>query len=85
MLNLIRRLPADSQLSREVNGDSAEWSRTDHLLAVVADQLAHLQWAYATVHSDSEPPKPAPISRPGVTEDVIPAASNADIASFMAS
>jgi hypothetical protein len=74
MLNLIRRLPADSQLSREVNGDSAEWSRTDHL-----------QWAYATVHSDSEPPKPAPISRPGVTEDVIPAASNADIASFMAS
>lgn len=89
MMNLIRRLPAQSELSREVHGLSAEeasWSRTDHLLAIVADRLAEANWMFASANSDDDIPQPEPIPRPGVSPPEIPASSDAaDQAAFFAS
>ena len=56
-------------LHREVHGEEAEWSVTDHLLAAVVDQLAEANWMFATVHRDeeSEPlDPPQPVRRPGM-------------------
>ncbi|GAA2238503.1 hypothetical protein GCM10010232_26610 [Streptomyces amakusaensis] len=65
---LLRHLPRDSAVARELNGEAAEWSPTDYLLAQVIDQLAESNWMFATVNrdEDSDPldfPKPVP--RPG--------------------
>lgn len=67
---LVRHLPRDSALLREVQGEAAEWSLTDHLLASVVDQLAQSNWMFATVNRDEDaepldPPEPLP--RPGAT------------------
>lgn len=86
MINLIRRLPADSELHREIHGESASWSRQDHLSAIIADRVAELGWIYAAAHSENEPDRPEPIPRPGVDAvEAVPASSNADIAAFMSS
>lgn len=86
MKNLIRRLPADSQLAKEVNGESAEWSQTDHLLAIVADRIADLHWAYVSVNSEDEVERPEPIPRPGIEDKPeVEAATQADMASFFTS
>jgi hypothetical protein len=65
---LVRHLPHDSALLKELHGEAAEWSLTDHLLANVVDQLAEANWMFATVNrdEDSEPLEyPAPVPRPG--------------------
>lgn len=87
MMNLIRRLPQGSELSKEVHGLTAEeasWSRTDHLLAVIADRLAEANWMFAEVNSEEDQERPEPIDRPGVNAAVsaVPASSAADQASF---
>lgn len=87
MMNLIRRLPPDSELAREMHGITAEeasWSRTDHLLAIVADRLAEANWMFASANSDNAPDKPEPIVRPGASEATssVPASSTADQAAF---
>lgn len=68
MINLIRRLPRDSELSRETAGEAAEWSREDHLLAILADRIAELTWVTVCANSDEQPDRPTPISRPGLEE-----------------
>lgn len=65
---LVRHLPRDSVTLRELHGEAADWSVTDHLLASVVDQLAEANWMFATVNQDEhaeslEYPKPVP--RPG--------------------
>nr|WP_097257312.1 hypothetical protein [Streptomyces sp. Ag109_G2-15] len=69
---LVRHLPRDSALLRELHGEAAEWSVTDHLLAATVDQLAEANWMFATVNrdEDSEPPEyPRPVPRPGQAPD----------------
>ncbi|MEV8036997.1 hypothetical protein [Streptomyces sp. NPDC086182] len=91
---LVRHLPRDSALLREVQGEAAEWSVTDHLLAAVVDQLTQANWMFATVNQDEDAAPldfPEPLPRPGVPpEDPGPAdtapamPSPADMARFLA-
>ncbi|WSI53034.1 hypothetical protein OG366_22970 [Streptomyces cyaneofuscatus] len=65
---LLRHLPQDSAVARELHGEAAEWSVSDYLLAAAVDQLAEANWMFATVNQDedAEPLEyPAPVSRPG--------------------
>ncbi|MGP4048307.1 hypothetical protein [Streptomyces sp. 2A115] len=65
---LVRHLPRDSALLRELHGEAAEWTATDYLLATVVDQLAEANWMFATVNrdEDSEPlDYPQQVPRPG--------------------
>ncbi|MEV0442665.1 hypothetical protein AB0I84_08710 [Streptomyces spectabilis] len=67
---LIRHLPRDSALHRELHGEAAEWTVTDYLLAHAVDQLSEANWMFATVNRDEEAeplPHPEPIPRPGTT------------------
>ncbi|MET7360003.1 hypothetical protein ABZS76_16330 [Streptomyces sp. NPDC005562] len=65
---LIRQLPREGAVARETEGEAAEWSVGDYLLAHVVDQLAQANWMFATVNQDEDadplgPPRPLP--RPG--------------------
>lgn len=65
---LVKHLPRDSAINRDLHGESAEWSVTDHLLAAVVDHLAAANWMFACVNTDedSDPPEhPVPVPRPG--------------------
>ncbi|MEX0173587.1 hypothetical protein [Streptomyces sp. LMG1-1-1.1] len=70
---LIKHLPRDSAVQRELHGEAAEWSVTDHLLAATVDHLAMSNWMFACVNTgeDSDPPEaPTPVPRPsGTAED----------------
>ncbi|WP_425264278.1 hypothetical protein [Streptomyces bungoensis] len=63
---LVKELPRDSALNRELHGEAAEWSVTDHLLAAVVDHLAAANWMFASVNSDEgdQPDYPEPVPRP---------------------
>ncbi|MEO3974257.1 hypothetical protein [Streptomyces sp. CAU 1734] len=72
---LVKHLPRDSAVNRELHGEEAEWSVTDHLLAATVDHLAAANWMFATVNSEDAPTDPPePVPRPGraVTEDELP-------------
>ncbi|NEA37795.1 hypothetical protein [Streptomyces sp. SID11385] len=65
---LIRHLPRDSATVRATEGEAAEWSVTDYLLAAVVDHLAAANWMFSLVNSDGEseqPDMPEPVPRPG--------------------
>ncbi|WP_434595000.1 hypothetical protein [Streptomyces sp. A5-4] len=65
---LLKHLPRDSAVARDLHGETAEWSVTDYLLATAVDQLAESNWMFATVNQDedAEPLEyPVPVSRPG--------------------
>ncbi|WP_435851006.1 hypothetical protein [Streptomyces roseolus] len=69
---LIKHLPRDSALQRDLHGEAAEWSVTDHLLAAVVDHLAVANWMFSCVNSaeDGDTPEfPQPVPRPGAEED----------------
>ncbi|MFI1051099.1 hypothetical protein ACH4U3_35995 [Streptomyces griseoruber] len=68
---LVAHLPRDSALNRELHGDAAEWSVTDHLLAAAVDHLAAANWMFASVNSDEDdqPDPPVPVPRPGDTAE----------------
>jgi hypothetical protein len=74
-----------------VHGEAADWSRTEHLLAAVVDQLAVANWMFASVNrdEDTEPlPYPEPLARPGLDSVAAPesgAATPAEIAAFFSS
>ncbi|MGW3355879.1 hypothetical protein ACWDFL_10730 [Streptomyces bungoensis] len=59
-------MPRDSALNRELHGEAAEWSVTDHLLAAAVDHLAAANWMFASVNSDEgeQPDHPEPVPRP---------------------
>ncbi|MFD9431339.1 hypothetical protein [Streptomyces sp. NPDC060002] len=63
---LIKQLPRDSALNRELHGEAAEWSVSDHLLAAAVDHLAAANWMFACVNSEEgeQPDAPAPVPRP---------------------
>ncbi|WP_420034364.1 hypothetical protein ACN2WE_19200 [Streptomyces sp. cg28] len=65
---LVRHMPGDSALARELHGEGADWQVTDYLLAHVVDLLQEANWMFATVNrdEDSEPIEPPqPLDRPG--------------------
>ncbi|MGW8365824.1 hypothetical protein ACWGK1_35420 [Streptomyces wedmorensis] len=65
---MIKHLPRESAVQRELHGEAAEWSITDHLLAATVDHLAVSNWMFACVNTgeDSDPPEaPTPVPRPG--------------------
>ncbi|GAA4819468.1 hypothetical protein [Streptomyces ziwulingensis] len=64
---LIKHLPRDSALNRDLHGEAADWSVTDHLLAAVVDHLAAANWMFASVNSEEgdQPEPPVPVPRPG--------------------
>ncbi len=68
---LVAHLPRDSALNRELHGDAAEWSVTDHLLAAAVDHLAAANWMFASVNSDEgdQPDPPVPVPRPNDTAE----------------
>ncbi|WP_343242467.1 MULTISPECIES: hypothetical protein [unclassified Streptomyces] len=62
---LIRHLPREGAVARETEGEAAEWSVGDYLLAHAVDQLAQANWMFATVNQDEDadpldPPQPLP-------------------------
>lgn len=66
---LIRHLPRDSEVNRELHGEAAEWGVADYLMAAAVDHLAVANWMTATLNRDeeSEPLEyPEPVPRPGV-------------------
>jgi hypothetical protein len=65
---LVEHMPRDSALARELHGEAAEWSVTDHLIAHAVDQLREANWMFSLVNrdEDDEPPEyPEPFPRPG--------------------
>ncbi|MGW6564599.1 hypothetical protein [Streptomyces sp. NPDC054975] len=68
VLLLIKHLPRDSAVQRELHGEAAEWSIGDHLLAAAVDHLAVANWMFASVNTgedDDSPEPPTPVPRPG--------------------
>ncbi|MGW0698732.1 hypothetical protein ACWD0A_05215 [Streptomyces sp. NPDC002867] len=68
---LIKHLPSDSAVQRELHGEAAEWSVSDHLLAAAVDHLAVANWMFASVNTgedDDAPEPPTPVPRPGGPE-----------------
>ncbi|MEU6087378.1 hypothetical protein ABZ865_11320 [Streptomyces sp. NPDC047085] len=77
---LVRHLPRDSATLRETQGEAAEWTVTDYLLAAAVDQLAEANWMFATVNrdEDAEPLEyPKPVPRPGAEQPPAPRAESA--------
>lgn len=61
---LLANASRDSAFNRSVAGESAEWTLTDHLLALVWHQLALGNWQ----RSGGKGPRPKPIQRPGASD-----------------
>ena len=49
---LVRQLPHDSALNRELHREAADWPVTDHLLAATVDHLAAANWMFASANSE---------------------------------
>ncbi|MFF3528917.1 hypothetical protein ACFYX5_19825 [Streptomyces rubiginosohelvolus] len=65
---LVKHLPRDSALVRDLHGEAADWSVTDYLLATAVDQLAESNWMFATVNQGEEAEAleyPVAVRRPG--------------------
>ncbi|WP_326704062.1 hypothetical protein [Streptomyces cyaneofuscatus] len=79
---LVKRLPRDSALVRDLHGEAADWSVTDYLLATAVDQLAESNWMFATVNQDEEAETleyPVAVRRPGAADVPGPGAAAEDI------
>ncbi|MFE5943416.1 hypothetical protein [Streptomyces sp. NPDC056480] len=65
-------MPRDSALQRDLHGESAEWSVTDHLLAATVDHLAVGNWMFHCVNASEDgdqPDPPTPVPRPGAKDE----------------
>lgn len=66
---IVKRQPADSVLSRELQGEDTDadsrWTLEAHLLAAAVDVLRWLQWT-KTEDGEKRRNMPDPIPRPGV-------------------
>lgn len=81
-LALVDNLPPESALSTAVRNDTPDdvlaervgdpeksaWSTVESLLAALIDEVRNLSWAYASAHSERKIPRPAPVTRPGVSD-----------------
>lgn len=68
---LVKHLPRDSALVRDLHGEAADWAVTDYLLATAVDQLAESNWMFATVNQDEEAEAleyPVAVRRPGAAD-----------------
>ncbi|WP_438292260.1 hypothetical protein [Streptomyces sp. HUAS TT7] len=72
---LVKHLPRDSAVNRDLHGEAVEWDASTHLLAATVDHLAVANWMTATINGgeDSDPleypegvPRPASL---GASED----------------
>jgi hypothetical protein len=68
---LVKHLPRDSALNRELYGEAVDWSVTDHLLAAAVDHLAAANWMFACVNSEEgdQPEPPTPVPRPSYDDE----------------
>ncbi|MFI8961434.1 hypothetical protein ACIGO8_04890 [Streptomyces sp. NPDC053493] len=69
---LIKHLPQDGAVQRQLHGEAAEWSISDHLLAAAVDHLAVSNWMFQMVNTDEDgdqPDPPKPVPRPGVDDE----------------
>ncbi|MFD0370504.1 hypothetical protein [Streptomyces sp. NPDC127114] len=69
---LMKNLPRDGAVQRQIHGEAAEWSVTDHLLAATVDHLAVANWMFQMVNSDEDgdtPDPPTPVPRPGAGDE----------------
>jgi hypothetical protein len=68
LLNLWKHLPSDSAVSRAIDPEGfaqTRWTTTDHLLALMSEQLDTLSYMYAQTHSKNKPKwKPMRHNRP---------------------
>ncbi|MGI5338635.1 hypothetical protein ACQEVS_15110 [Streptomyces sp. CA-181903] len=65
---LIKHLPRDSAVNRNLHGEATDWGPAEHLLAAMVDHLAVANWITVTMNSDEEAeplPYPEPVPRPG--------------------
>ncbi|WP_338931573.1 hypothetical protein WEB32_15280 [Streptomyces netropsis] len=68
---LVKHMPRDSAVNRDLHGEAVEWDSSTHLLAAAVDHLAVANWITATINSgeDSEPMEyPDPVPRPNLAE-----------------
>ncbi|MEV6775193.1 hypothetical protein [Streptomyces syringium] len=66
---LVKHMPRDSAVNRDLHGEAVEWDASTHLLAAAVDHLAVANWMTTTLNSgeDSEPlDYPEPVPRPGL-------------------
>lgn len=70
------------------NPEAEQWSRLEHLVASVRDELLTLRWLYGSVHSDKKLPwKPEPLARPGIAaakKAALPSAVPEDVSALAA-
>ncbi|MFG2721595.1 hypothetical protein ACGFW5_25385 [Streptomyces sp. NPDC048416] len=54
---LVKHLPRDSAVNRDLHGEAVEWDSSTHLLAAAVDHLAVANWMTATINSgeDADP------------------------------
>ncbi|WP_372408359.1 hypothetical protein [Streptomyces luteireticuli] len=71
---LVKHLPRDSAVNRDLHGETVEWDPNTHLLAAITDHLAVANWITISMNSDedAEPlPYPEPVPRPGHDDEAI--------------
>ena len=84
MWSLVSQLPPESAIAtilrveaaknpapapaREPDHETEQWSRVEHLLAAIRDELHYLRFAYGQVHKGKTKLKwkPEPLPRPGI-------------------
>jgi hypothetical protein len=64
LLVIVKNLPRTSATNRAANGETAQWSLTDYLLAGIFDLIAVGNWQRA---GKKNAPRPKPLPRPGDT------------------
>ncbi|MEV0260900.1 hypothetical protein AB0I49_06070 [Streptomyces sp. NPDC050617] len=82
---LVKHMPRDSAVNRELYGEAMEWDSSTHLLAAAVDHLAVANWMTTTLNSgeESEPLEyPEQVPRPGfITDSKKEPASTGDFSS----
>jgi hypothetical protein len=63
---LVRQLPADAALWRNIDPQAAVWGPSEQLLAAAVDALNVANWQRQSIHSKRRSAPPEPIARPGV-------------------
>ncbi|MEU3352667.1 hypothetical protein [Streptomyces sp. NPDC037389] len=69
---LVKHMPRDSAVNRDLHGEAVEWDASTHLLAALVDHAAVANWMTATINGgeDAEPiDYPEPVARPELTVD----------------
>ncbi|SPE55965.1 hypothetical protein SNS2_2703 [Streptomyces netropsis] len=64
---LVKHMPRDSAVNRDLHGEAVEWDASTHLLAAAVDHLAVANWMTGTLNSDEEADPldyPEPVPRP---------------------